>query len=152
MNTLLWSAYTYESSLPNLVLKFIFGHAGSSLLHWWELLSSCSVQASLCNGFSSCCRVQRLQQLQFQALGCRLHSCGAWAQLLRSMWGLPGPGIKPMSPVLAGGFLTTEPPGKPQIILSVLRPRKRNTLGQVQHRLNYVENFFKTTELQLNYP
>ena len=29
------------------------------------------------------------------------------------MWDLPGPGIKPMSPALAGGFFTTEPPGKP---------------------------------------
>ena len=26
---------------------------------------------------------------------------------------LPNPGIKPMSPALAGGFFTTEPPGKP---------------------------------------
>ena len=26
---------------------------------------------------------------------------------------LPDPGIKPGSPALAGGFLTTEPPGKP---------------------------------------
>ena len=30
------------------------------------------------------------------------------------MWDLPGPGIKPMSPALAGGFFTTEPPGTPQ--------------------------------------
>ena len=29
-----------------------------------------------------------------------------------SMWDLPGPGIEPMSPALAGGFFTTEPPGK----------------------------------------
>ena len=29
------------------------------------------------------------------------------------MWDLPGPGIEPMSPTLAGGFLTTEPQGKP---------------------------------------
>ena len=28
---------------------------------------------------------------------------------------LPNPGIEPMSPVLAGGFFTTEPPGKPCI-------------------------------------
>ena len=27
---------------------------------------------------------------------------------------LPDPGIKPVSPALAGGFFTTEPPGKPQ--------------------------------------
>ena len=29
------------------------------------------------------------------------------------MWDLPGPGIEPVSPALAGGFLTTAPPGKP---------------------------------------
>ena len=28
------------------------------------------------------------------------------------MWNLPGPGIKPMSPALAGRFLSTIPPGK----------------------------------------
>ena len=31
-----------------------------------------------------------------------------------SMLDLPGPGIKPMSPALAGGFFTTGPPGKSQ--------------------------------------
>ena len=29
------------------------------------------------------------------------------------MWDPPGPGLEPMSPALAGGFLTTAPPGKP---------------------------------------
>jgi len=28
------------------------------------------------------------------------------------MWGLPGSGIEPVSPALAGGFFTTESPGK----------------------------------------
>ena len=28
------------------------------------------------------------------------------------MWDLPRPGIEPLSPALAGGFFTTEPPGK----------------------------------------
>ena len=28
------------------------------------------------------------------------------------MWDLPGPGLKRVSPTLAGGFLTTAPPGK----------------------------------------
>ena len=30
-------------------------------------------------------------------------------------WDHPDPGIKPVSPELAGRFLTTEPPGKPLI-------------------------------------
>ena len=29
------------------------------------------------------------------------------------MWDLPPPGLEPVSPALAGGFLTTVPPGKP---------------------------------------
>ena len=31
------------------------------------------------------------------------------------MWGLPGPGLEPVSPALAGGFLATVPPGKSRI-------------------------------------
>ena len=30
------------------------------------------------------------------------------------MWDVLRPGIEPVSPALAGGFFTTEPPGKPQ--------------------------------------
>ena len=43
----------------------------------------------------------------------RLSNCGSRAQLLRGMWDLPGLGLEPVSPALAGGFLTTAPPGKP---------------------------------------
>ena len=43
----------------------------------------------------------------------RLSSCGSRAQLLRGMWDLPRPGLKPVSPALAGRFSTTAPPGKP---------------------------------------
>ena len=32
----------------------------------------------------------------------RLSRCGTQAWLLHSMWGLPGPGVKPVSPTLAG--------------------------------------------------
>ena len=31
------------------------------------------------------------------------------------MWDLPGPGLEPVSPALAGGFLTTVPPEKAYI-------------------------------------
>ena len=44
----------------------------------------------------------------------RLSSCGSRAQLLRGMWDLPRPGLKPVSPALAGRFSTTAPPGKPR--------------------------------------
>ena len=45
----------------------------------------------------------------------RLSSCGSRDQLLRGMWDLPRPGLEPVSPVLAGGFSTTAPPGKPAL-------------------------------------
>ena len=45
------------------------------------------------------------------------------------MWDPPGPGIKPVSPALAGGFLTTAPPGKflKKIIEGGGLPRRRAT-------------------------
>ena len=69
--------------------------------------SSCGAWASHCSGFS-CGRAQ--------ALGDWASVVGSsWASLPRSMWNLPGPGIKPMSPALAAGFSTTVPPGKPSL-------------------------------------
>ena len=50
----------------------------------------------------------------------RLSSCGSRAQLLHGMWDLPRPGLKPVSPALAGGFSTTAPPGKPETNLFIL--------------------------------
>ena len=48
-----------------------------------------------------------------------LSSCGSRAYLLRGMWDLPEPGLEPMSPALAGRFLTTAPPGKPLIVVLI---------------------------------
>ena len=70
-------------------------------LRWLLLLRSTGSRRV---GFSSC---------GSRALGHRLSNCGKRAYLLCSMWDLPGPGLKPVSPALAGGFLTTVPPGKP---------------------------------------
>ena len=44
-------------------------------------------------------------------LSCR----GTWAHLSHGMWDLPRPGIKPLSPALAGRFLIIRPPGKSHI-------------------------------------
>ena len=35
--------------------------------------------------------------------------------MLRGMWDLPGPGLEPVSPALAGGFSTTAPPGQSHV-------------------------------------
>ena len=56
-----------------------------------------------CAGFSSC---------GSRALWCGRDSCGTWAQLPLSTWNLPGPGIEPLSPELAGRSLSTGPPGQ----------------------------------------
>ena len=61
-------------------------------------------------GFSSC---------GLRALECRLSSCGARAYLLHSMWDLPGPGLEPVSPALAGGLVTAASPGKPSTFFLV---------------------------------
>ena len=91
--------------------------ASKAFLSLWRagLLCCCSARAS--HGFS-CCRTRALGCTGFSsysswALEHRLSSCGTQAQLLLGMWDLPGSGIEPMSPVLAGGFFTTEPPRKP---------------------------------------
>ena len=39
------------------------------------------------------------------------------------MWDLPGPGLEPVSPALAGGFLTTAPPGKSQVTFHYWKSR-----------------------------
>ena len=46
------------------------------------------------------------------AAACGLRSCGTRSKLPYNMWNLPGPESKPKFPALAGGFLTTGPPGK----------------------------------------
>ena len=40
--------------------------------------------------------------------------------MLRGMWDPPGPGLEPVSPELAGGFLTTAPPGKSRGLLFIV--------------------------------
>ena len=77
----------------------------------------CSVQASHCSGVSWC-EARALGCTGFvncgsQALERGLSHCDAQASLLHGMWTLPGSGIEPVSPALAGRFFTTEPPGKP---------------------------------------
>ena len=45
-----------------------------------------------------------------------------WSELpFPSPGDLPHPGIKPESPILAGGFFTTEPPGSPMSMLHSLK-------------------------------
>ena len=72
---------------------------------------------------------------------CRLSSCGAQVLLLRGMWDLPGPGIEPVSPALAGGFLTTVPPGKPSCLFlkrKMFLPRHTEGRSQLPQSLYHI--------------
>ena len=51
-----------------------------------------------------------------QALELRLSSCGAQLSCSAACAILPRPRLEPVSPALAGGFLTTAPPGKPHVV------------------------------------
>ena len=113
-----------------LINYLFFGSVGSSLLLagflWLQQAGAtlcCGALVSHCGGFS-CCEAQALgsrasvvvvhglSSCGSRALVCRLSSCGTWAQLLCGMWDLPRSGLEPVSPALAGRFLTTVPPGK----------------------------------------
>ena len=67
-----------------------------------------------------------------QALEHRLYGCGALASLLLAMWDLPKSGNQPVSPALAGGFFTTEPPEKPHLMLSF------KVMNELKFRLGWV--------------
>ena len=54
-----------------------------------------------------------LQKLWLLDSRLQAQQCGAWTQLLLSIWDLPGSGMEPVSPALAHEFFTTELPGKP---------------------------------------
>ena len=71
-----------------------------------------SLQSTGCVGFGSL--MHGLSSFCFWTLEHRLNCCGAWAQSLHDVWDPPRLGIAPVSPALAGGFLTTEAPEKPQ--------------------------------------
>ena len=59
------------------------------------------------------------------------------------MWDLPGPGVDPVSPALAGGFLTTAPPGKSlSLFLNVcILPLHWMILILSPHRINRLPGY-----------
>ena len=73
------------------------------LLLLWSTGSRRVASVVVAHGLNSC---------GSRALERRLSSCGARASLLHGMCDLPGPGLEPVSPALADGFLTTAPQGK----------------------------------------
>ena len=116
--------HSFIHSFIYLWLRWVFVAAHGLSLVAARATLRCGVWASHCGGFS-CCGARApgawasvvvahgLSSCGLRALEHRLSSCGARAQLLRGMWDLPGPGLEPVFPALAGRFLTTAPPGKP---------------------------------------
>ena len=109
-------------SQSNILYNFI-----SLCLFWAVLGLLCCPGFSLVvvgGGYSPAvvCRLLLLQSMGsrgFSSCGClalehTLSGCDTRAYLLLGTWDPSGPGIEHMSPASAGGFFTTEPPGKPQ--------------------------------------
>ena len=124
----------------------------------WGLLSSCGVPASPCGGFS-CWGAQILGHVGFSScsMGSEVvvHglSCSVACGIL-----VPRPGTELMSPVLAGIFLTTGPPGKSPPIMFWLYPdlgsfpeRRAQTWSWV-HVKNFEPNSYRYTNTSLSQP
>ena len=70
----------------------------------------CGTWASYCSGYT--CGAWALTTWASVVAACGLSSCSSRALLLHIMWDLPRSGIEPVSPELAGLFLTIRPPEK----------------------------------------
>ena len=103
-----WGAFFFFN-LPNRFNLFIFGCSGFPCCT--RAFSSCGELGLL---FMLCLAFPLQGLFLLWSVGSRhrgFSSCGAQAYLLCGMWDLLGPGIQAASPALAGGFLTTGPPG-----------------------------------------
>lgn len=105
--------------------------------------SACGVWVSHCHGFS--CRKAGSRACRLQQLWCvGSSSCGQGASCSHGTWNLLRPGIEPMSPALAGEFLTTGPPGN-KIPLGE-PPRKQRYIRGCEQRNTfgfYISSFKK---------
>ena len=93
---------------------------------FWVFVIACGVSLFVVSGVYSSLRSTSFSLqglLLLWSTGCRhvdFSSCGPQAQVFYGMLDLPGPGVEPMSLVLAGGFLSTVPPGKSSVPLYLL--------------------------------
>ena len=120
-----WLCWVFVSACRLSLVVASVGYSSlwcAGFLLWWLLVAEHGLQA---------CGLQQLWLMDSVVVAHRLSSCGSWAlehrlsssgtraQLLHGMWDLPGQGLEPVSPSLAGGFLTTVPPGKPPVCLFI---------------------------------
>ena len=138
---------------------FTFGCVGSLLLHagflqlrqvedysslrcagfslWWLLLLWSMGSRRM--GFSSCgMQAQQLWLTGSRAQAQQLWRTGLVAHVSCGMWDLPRPGLEPVSPALAGRFLTTAPPGKSLNIFLNVKNRK----GFLYYLIIYLHTYF----------
>ena len=107
-----YTKFTQSYSEANFILLYNLFLAALGLRCCMWAFSSCverGYSSLRCTGFS----LRWL--LLWASTGSRragFSSCAAQAWLLCGMWDLPGPGLEPVSPALAGGLLTTASPGK----------------------------------------
>ena len=93
--------------------------SGLGLSSWFSPGPECFSLLSLFLGaLPLCCCVQAFSSCREQGLfslwntGYSAQGLSGWGTQLSCTWNPPRPGIKPTSPALAGGFLTTGPPRK----------------------------------------
>ena len=108
------SVYTYIYIFLNLFLYFFLGVLG--LRFCARAFSSCGKRGPLFITVRGPLTIAASPVAEHRLQTRRLSNCGSRAQLLRGMWDPPRPGLKPVSPALAGGLPTTAPPGKPLYI------------------------------------
>ena len=84
-------------------IRFFFFFAGRGwTLHWVFVAVLGLSLVAVSGGYSSLRWLLLLRSTGSRRTG--FSSCSMWAQLLRGMWDVPGPGTEPVSPTLAGGF------------------------------------------------
>ena len=98
-----WDIYIYSNFPPFLFLIFF-----KKFIYFWLHWIFVAVHGLLI-AVASLVAERRLYGDWASVVG------SSWASLPCSMWNLPGPGIEPMSPALAGGFSATMPPGTPSL-------------------------------------
>ena len=118
--------YYHQCQLLNFYTKVAIWLKGDNRVFFkFYFIFDCARSSLLQEGFLQLRRVGATLQLRWTGFSLRqllllqssgsshtgFSSCGT-----RSQWDLPGPGLKPMSPSLAGGFLSIAPPGKPNSI------------------------------------
>ena len=105
----------FALGLPCCYWASLLQRLGATLQLWcvgFSLLWLLFLQSTGSRAWASAIAIWGFSSCGSRALEHRLSSCEAWTQLLRGMQNLPEPGIKLMTPALAGGFLSIASPGK----------------------------------------